>query len=88
MAVTRVWVTDAIIGVPVGAQVDEPALTTSGWPLDCTRVEPLNHWPLTQGPLPLGGGGKAQPATTYGEVSSTVGWPLTNTRGLGTDGCA
>jgi len=43
---------------------------------------------VTHGPLPAGGGGKAQPATTYGPVIVTVGCPITVTRGLGTVGCA
>src|SRR5439155_25317382 len=40
------------------------------------------------GPFAAVGGGSVQPATTYGDVISTVGWPLTVTRGLGTVGCA
>jgi len=38
--------------------------------------------------LAAGGGGKAHPATRYGDVINTVGWPLTVTRGFGTVGVA
>src|SRR5579871_4929129 len=75
-------------GVPLGAQMAWLLSTTSGCPLDVTRVEPTSHCPLTQGPLAAGGGGRAQPATTYGAMIVTVGWPLTVTRGLGAVGCA
>src|SRR5579864_2821792 len=63
---------------------------TSGWPFESTRVEPETgiHVAFTQGPLPPGGGGKAQPATMYGPATVTVGSPLTVTRGLGTVGVA
>ncbi|HKB84345.1 MAG TPA: hypothetical protein VKD04_14225, partial [Burkholderiales bacterium] len=60
--------------------------TTSGWPFDNTRTDPLGgiHVALTHGPLATMGGGNAQPATTYGPATVTVGCPLTRTRGLGT----
>jgi len=51
-------------GVPVGAQIEVLLCTTSGCPLDNTRVVPLSHCPVTQGPLAAVGGGKVQPATT------------------------
>jgi len=86
MAETRVCVTAMINGVPVGAQVDVLLCTTKGCPLDRTRVVPLDHSAVTHGPLPLGGGGSAQPATTYGGVINTVGMPFTNKRGLGAVG--
>lgn len=88
MAETRVCVTAMINGVPVGAQVDVLLCTTNGCPFDRTRVVPLDHSAVTHGPLPLGGGGSAQPATTYGGVINTVGMPFTSTRGLGAVGWA
>jgi hypothetical protein len=88
MAVTRVWVTAMMSGVPVGAQIAWLLCTSNGCPLDVTRVVPITHCAVTQGPLAAGGGGSAQPATTYGAVIVTVGWPLTVTRGFGTVGCA
>ena len=75
-------------GVPVGAQIAWLSSNRSGCPLDVTRVAPVIHWAVTQGPLAAGGGGSVQPATTYGVASVTVGWPLTVTRGFGTVGCA
>jgi hypothetical protein len=88
MALTRGCVTMINSGVPVGAQIAWLLCTSNGCPLESTRVVPLNHCAVTQGPLAAGGGGNAQPATTYGAVINTVGCPLTVTRGLGTVGCA
>jgi len=85
-AVTRVCVITISSGIPVGAQMAWLLCTTSGCPLDNTRVVPVTHTAVTQGPLAAGGGGSAHPATTYGAVISTVGWPLTDTRGFGTVG--
>jgi hypothetical protein len=73
MALTRVWVTAMINGVPLGAQIAWLLCTTSGWPFDVTRVVPLSHWAVTHGPFAAGGGGSVQPATTYGDVINTVG---------------
>jgi hypothetical protein len=53
-----------IVGVPVGAQIPMLDKTKSGCPFEVTRVEPVVHVALTQGPLPAVGGGKVQPATT------------------------
>lgn len=75
-------------GVAVGAQIEVLESNTSGWPLESTRTEPVNHWPVTQGPFPAGGGGIAQPATTYGAAMVTVGCPLTSTLGFGAVGMA
>ena len=75
-------------GVAVGAQSDMLLCTTSGCPFDKTRTVPVSHCAVTQGPFAAGGGGNAQPATTYGAVVNTVGCPLTMTRGLGTVGWA
>lgn len=75
-------------GVPLGAQIAWLLNTTKGCPFEVTRVEPTSHWAVTQGPLAAGGGGRAQPATTYGAAIVTVGWPLTVTRGFGAVGCA
>ena len=35
-----------------------------GWPPESTRVAAVTNWAVTQGPLPDGGGGMAQPVTT------------------------
>ena len=75
-----------ISGVPVGAQIAWLLNTTNGCPFEVTRVEPTSHCAETHGPLAAGGGGNAQPATTYGPEIVTVGCPLTETRGLGTVG--
>jgi hypothetical protein len=88
VAVTRVWVTAMISGVPVGAQIAWLSSSKSGWPFDVTRNALVTHCAVTQGPLPAVGGGIAQPATTYGADTVTVGCPMTVTRGLGTVGCA
>ena len=64
IALTLVWVATIISGVPVGAHTACELNTSSGWPLDNTRVLPLTHCAVTQGPLAVGGGGKVQPATT------------------------
>jgi hypothetical protein len=72
IALTRVWVTAMINGVPVGAQIAWLLCTTSGSPLDVTRVVPVIHCPLTHGPLAMGCDGSEQPTTTYGVLSSTV----------------
>jgi len=61
---TRVWTTDGIIGVPVGAQTDGLELSRTGTPPASTRTAGVVNWPLTHGPLAAGGGGKAQPAMT------------------------
>lgn len=88
MALTRGCVTMISSGVPVGAHTDVLLCTINGCPLDNTLRVPLSHWPVIHGPLAAGGGGNAQPATTYGVVITTVGWPLTVTRGFGTVGVA
>jgi hypothetical protein len=75
-----------INGVPVGVQMAWLLCTINGCPFDKTRVVPTSHCAVTHGPFAPGGGGSAQPATTYGAASVTVGWPLTNTRGLGAVG--
>src|SRR5689334_17361040 len=77
-----------ISGVPVGAQIAWLSSSSSGWPLEVTRVAELTNCAVTHGPLPAVGGGSVQPAITYGLAMVTVGMPLTVTRGLGTVGCA
>jgi len=62
-------------GVPVGAQVEVEEATSSGIPPASTRVEPLVHWQVMQGPLPAVGGGIVQPATIQGAPSVATGWP-------------
>jgi hypothetical protein len=62
-----------INGVPVGAQIAWLLCTINGWPFDVTRVVPVNHCAVTQGPFAAVGGGSVQPATTYGDVINTVG---------------
>jgi hypothetical protein len=51
-----------IKGVPVGAQIAWLLRTASSWPFDVTRVVPVNHCAVTQGPFAVGGGGSVQPA--------------------------
>ncbi len=66
MADARICVTAMINGVPVGAQIAWLLITNSGIPFDSTRVVPVNHVAVTQGPFAAMGGGSAQPAITYG----------------------
>jgi hypothetical protein len=61
VASTRVCATMGSIGVPVGMQLDEPAMVASGAPPAITRTAPLSHWPMAQGGL--GVPVRAQPAT-------------------------
>lgn len=77
-------------GVPLGAQIAWLLCTSKGCPLERTRSVPVggSGWAVTHGPLAAGGGGNVQPTTAYGEVTSTVGWPQTSTRGLGVVGVA
>lgn len=83
---TRICATIGISGVPFGAQIAWLSISTSGCPLLVTRVAATIHWAVMHG---LGATGtNGQPATTYGAVIVTVGWPLTSTRGFGTVGCA
>lgn len=88
IAVTRVWVVTIISGVPLGVQTAILLCTKSGCPFDITRVVPVVHCAVTQGPLATVGGGSVQPATIYGAESVTVGMPETTTRALGTVGVA
>jgi hypothetical protein len=64
-----------IIGVPVGTQVPATGGSASktGMPPTRTFVLPDGMMPLTQGPFAAGGGGKAQPATTYEAGMVTTG---------------
>jgi hypothetical protein len=77
-----------IIGVPVGAHTDVLDWHNRGCPFDNTRVVPVIQVPVTQGPFAAGGGGNAQPAIAYTEVTSTLGAPPRSTRGFGTVGVA
>ena len=43
LAATRVCATTAIIGVPVGAQMEGEAWSSAGWPAINTRVAPISH---------------------------------------------
>src|SRR5271165_5255593 len=89
MAVTRTCeATAGSSGVPVGAQRDWLSSKTNGWPIEVTRTDPTMYCAVMQGPLAAGGGGKAQPATTCGEVSGMVGMPDTVTRGFTSVGWA
>ncbi|MBX3234566.1 MAG: hypothetical protein KF814_00320 [Nitrospiraceae bacterium] len=83
-----VWVIVTINGVAVGVHIAWLSSNNSGCPFDVTLVDAVTNCAVTQGPLAAGGGGNAQPATTYGLEIATVGWPLTVTRGFGTVGCA
>jgi hypothetical protein len=53
----------------------------TGWPFEVTRVAAVAgmNVAVTQGPLPALGGGIVQPATEYGAVATTIGWPPTVT---------
>jgi hypothetical protein len=64
MPVTRGCVCTISSGVPVGAQIAWLSKSTTGCPVAKTQVAPLTHCALTHGPLAVGGGGNAQPATT------------------------
>ena len=60
-------------GVAVGTHVEVLDWRTSGRPPASTRVLPVIHCPVAQGPLPEGGGGIEQPETVYGaEVVTTA----------------
>jgi hypothetical protein len=87
-AVTRVCVEATIVGVPVGVQIAWLLCTNTGMPIDVTRMAAVggSHWATTQGPLAIGGGGNAQPATVHGAPAVMMGMPITDTRGLGTVG--
>jgi hypothetical protein len=87
VAVTLVCVATIASGVPFGAHTARLSRSTRGWPSDSTRVAPVTQVAVTHGdgaPLTL----NAQPATAYGAVMVTAGWPLTETRGVGAVGCA
>jgi hypothetical protein len=64
MALTRVWVTTIISGVPVGAQMAWLLCTRRGCPFDVTLVVPLSHCAVTQGPFAAVGGGSVHPEIT------------------------
>ena len=85
-AMTRIWVRLTITGVPVGVQMAWLLCTSTGMPIDVTRSDAVkgSHSATTQGPLAIGGGGNAQPATVHGAPAVIIGMPITNTRGLGT----
>src|SRR6185312_7772690 len=88
IAVTRAWLATISSGVPVGAQIAWLSNSSSGWPLEVTRVAAVTNCALTHGPFAAGGGGSAQPATSHGAGIVTLGWPLTVTRGFGAVACA
>jgi hypothetical protein len=77
-----------IVGVPVGMQIAWLSNSNSGKPLEVTRTEPIMNCAVTHGPFPAGGGGMAQPATTYGAESVAAGIPESITCGLSTVGWA
>ena len=77
-----------INGVPVGAQMAWLSINSTGTPSTKTRVALSTNCAMMQGPFAAGGGGKAQPATTYGAAIVTTGWPLTRTLGSGAVGSA
>ena len=74
------------IGVPVGMQVEAPAIVATGTPPASTRTAPLIHCPVTHGgaPVPV----RAQPVIAYGDESVTTGCPDSSTRGNGASGVA
>jgi len=61
---TRVCVAAIINGVPVGTHTAWLSNSSKGCPFDKMRVAELTNCAVTHGPLPAGGGGIAQPATT------------------------
>jgi len=70
----------------VGAHIAWLSNNSNGCPFEVIRVAAVTNCAVTHGPFAAGGGGNAHPATTYGAPNVTVGWPLTNTRGLTTVG--
>jgi hypothetical protein len=86
VASALVWLERGSNGAPVGAQMEVPAMMTTGCPSDDTCTAPT-HWAVTQGPFPPGGT-KEQPATLYGAATVAIGLPETNTRALGAVGIA
>ena len=64
-----------------------PVMTTSGWPLEVTRVVPVIHCAVTQGGMKAGGT-PGQPATVHGAEMTAEGMLLSVTRGLGAVGMA
>src|SRR5690606_15229233 len=87
LPMTRVWAAVGSSGVPFGAHTPWLSNSTTGCPLERTRVAATTHCPVTQGtgdPDTL----KGHPATAYTVLSTTVGCPATNTRGLGAVGVA
>src|SRR5215469_5050698 len=87
VAMTRVCAATGTSGVPVGTQVETPAIVTTGCPCESTRAAPTIHCAVTHGPFPVGAT-KAHPATTYGAAMVAMGMPITRTIGLGTVGIA
>jgi hypothetical protein len=76
-----------LTGVPLGTHTAWLSISSSGWPVDVTRVAPIIHWAVTQGvgaPLVTIG----QPEIANGAAIVTVGEPLTVTRVFGTVACA
>src|SRR5579875_4098894 len=70
-----------ISGVPLGSELPTPVEITSGWPLEVTRVVPVTQTAAIHGGR--GGGTRGHPATTHCAFRSTVGVPLSVTRGFG-----
>src|SRR5208283_3705956 len=85
-AATRVCATIGSSGVPVGAQIAWPVSSSSGRPLEVTRVAPTVHCAVTHGPG--AGGTNGQPATVQGADNVTEGTPESSTFGFGTVGSA
>lgn len=74
-------------GVPLGTQIAWLSSNNTGIPLDVTRVAAVTQLAVTQGdgePETLNG----QPVTVKGAGMVTMGWPPTNTFGLGEVGWA
>src|SRR5262252_7431923 len=69
---TRVCAATGTSGVPVGTQVETPAIVTTGCPCESTRAAPTIHCAVTHGPFPVGAT-KAHPATAYGAAMVAVG---------------
>src|ERR1700741_2832288 len=89
VAVTWVCVEVIISGVPVGMQVAWLSSSSSGCPIDVTRVAAVVHCAVAHGgEVPLVIAGNVHPATEYGAAMVTVAMPITVTREFGAVGVA
>lgn len=66
-----------------GSVTETAGETTKAWPFDVTRAEPVNQWPVAQGPEPEPESGNVQPEIDHTLERRTVGTPATVTRAFG-----